>query len=107
MLIITTLFLIAVFLAAELYRFKRRITGLIRDIRFLDDDPTGLMGARIQVITPENGEITAFISSCQMCASPISIGAKVLLIPGPNGYVMKSPWTYRRSRGACPKGMAI
>jgi hypothetical protein len=107
MLTITTLFLVAVFLAAELYRFKGRITGLIQEIRYLDGDPTGLMGARIQVVTPENGEITAFISSCQMCASPISIGEKVLLIPGPNGYILKSSWTYSRPRGACPKGIAI
>ncbi len=103
---ITALFLFAVFVAAEFYRFKSRITGSIREIRFLDGDPTGLIGAYIQVRTLENGEITAFISGCQMCANPIAIGEQVLLVHGPNGFVMKSPWIYRRPRGACPKRTA-
>jgi hypothetical protein len=106
MLAITALFLIAVFLAAELYRFKSRITGFVRDIQFLDGDPTGFIGARIQVVTPENIEVTAFISGCQMCASPISVGDRVLLIHGPQGYIVKSFWIYTRPSGVCRKGVA-
>jgi hypothetical protein len=106
MLTITTLFLLGVFLAAEFYRFKHRITGSIREIRQLDGDPTGLMGARLQVITPEAGEITAFVSGCQMCVCRVEIGETVSLVPGPDGYVMKSPWISRRRHCACPKGVA-
>ena len=106
MLTVTTLFLFAVFIAAEFYRFKRRIKGSIRQIRPLDGDPTGLMGARLQVLTPEAGEVTAFVSGCQMCVCRIKIGETVTLIPGPNGYVMKSPWVSRRSQGGCPGGVA-
>ncbi len=106
MLAITTLFLVAVFVAAEFYRFRRQITGSIREIRPLDGDPTGLMGARLQVITSDAREVIAFVSGCQMCVSPVQIGAKVSLVPGPNGYVMKSPWISRQRHGACPKGGA-
>ena len=104
---ITTLFLAAVFIAAEFYRFRRRVTGSIREIHPMDGDPTGQMGARLRVITSEAGEVTAFASGCQMCASRIEIGEKVSLIPGPNGYVIKSDWTRGRRHGACPKGVAL
>jgi hypothetical protein len=100
MLTITTLFLAVVFIAAEFYRFNRRITGSIRKISSLDGDPTGLMGASIQVATSEAGEITAFVSSCQLCASPIKIGETVSLIPGANGYVVKSSLLHNKHRSA-------
>jgi hypothetical protein len=106
MLAITTLFLAVVFIGAELYRFRRRIKGSVREIRPIEGDPTGLMGACLQVITSEAGEVTAFISGCQMCASRIEIGETVSLIPGPNGYILKSPWIPGRRHGACPKGVA-
>ena len=106
MLTITTLFLFAVFLAAEFYRFHHRITGSIREIRPLDGDPTGLAGARLQVLTSEAGEVTAFVSGCQMCVCRLSIGETVSLVPGPNGYVMRSSWIPGRRHGICPKGMA-
>jgi len=105
MLAFTTVFLVAVFIAAEFYRFKHRITGSIREIRPLDGDPTGLIGARIRVATPEAGEVTALVSGCQMCVCRLEIGETVSLVPGPNGYVMKSPWIPRRSHGICQKGM--
>jgi hypothetical protein len=107
MLEITTLFLAVVFIAAEFYRFNRRITGSVRKISSLDGDPTGLMGANIQVATSEAGEITAFVSSCQWCASPIKIGETIMLIPGANGYVVKSPWIARRRHSAqCRAGIS-
>jgi hypothetical protein len=106
MLAITTLFLVFVFISAEFYRFRRRITGLVRDIRPLDGDPTGLMGARLQVITSDDREVTAFVSGCQMCVFPVEIGATISLVPGPNGYIMKSPWISMQRHGACPKGVA-
>jgi hypothetical protein len=106
MLTITTLFLVAVFIAAEFYRFKRRVTGSIREIRPMDGDPTGLMGARLQVVTSDFGEVTALVSGCQMCVSRLEIGDTVSLVPGPNGYIMKSTWISRQRHGACPKGVA-
>ena len=106
MLALTTLFLVIVFIAAEFYRFSRRTTGWIRDIRPLDGDPTGLMGVRLQVVTSKSEEITAFVSGCQMCVSPIEIGEVVSLVPGPNGYFVKSPWISRRRHGVCPKEVA-
>ncbi len=104
MLAITTLFLAAVFVAAELYRFRRRITGSVREIRPLEGDPTGLMGARLQVVTADAREITALVSGCQMCVCRVSVGQMVALVPGPQGYVLKSPWIPGRRQGACPKG---
>ncbi len=106
MLAITTLFLVIVFLAAEFYRFRRRLAGSVREIRPLDEDPTGLMGARIQVMTSEFGEVSAFVSGCQMCVSPVEIGETVSLVPGPKGYVVRPSWISRRGQGNCPKGTA-
>jgi hypothetical protein len=106
MLTITAFFLFAVFFASEFYRLRRRITGAIREIRTLEGDPTGLMGAHLQVVTYEDVEITAFVSGCQMCASPVAIGDMVSLVPGPHGYIIKSPWIAKRRHGACPKGVA-
>jgi hypothetical protein len=106
MLTFTTVFLFAIFIGAEFYRFGRRITGWIREIRPLDGDPTGLMGVRLQIVTSKSVEITAFVSGCQMCVSPVEIGERVWLIPGPNGYFVKSPWISRRKHCACPKGVA-
>ncbi len=103
---VTTLFLLAVFIAAEFYRFSRRLTGSIREIRPLEGDPTGLTGARLHVVTPEAGEVTALVSGCQMCVSRLEIGDTVSLIPGPNGYILKSSWILRQRHGVCPKGVA-
>lgn len=102
---ITALFLFAVFIAAEFYRLKHRLTGFIREIRPLDGDPTGLAGARVRVETAGAGEVTAFASGCQMCACRFRIGETVSLIPGRNGYVIRSPWIPRRNHGVCAKGM--
>ena len=104
MLAITTLFLAIVFVAAEFYRFRRRIAGSVREIRRLDEDPTGLAGVRIQVVTAKAGEVSAFVSGCQMCISPVEIGEKVLLVPGPEGYVVKPSWISRHC--GCSKGVA-
>ena len=106
MLAITTLFLVAIFIAAEFYRFRRRISGLVREIRPLEGDVTGMMGARLRVVTADAQEVTAFISGCQMCVSRVEIGETVSLVPGPNGYVLKSPWISSRRRGACLKELA-
>ena len=106
MLAITTLFLVMVFIAAEFYRFRRRISGSVREIQTLDEDPTGLMGARIQVMTSEAGEVSAFVSGCQMCVSPIEIGETVLLVPSSRGYVIKPSWIPMRKHGDCPKKVA-
>jgi hypothetical protein len=107
MLTITTLFLFMIFVAAEFYRLKRRITGSIREICLLEGDPTGLAGARLHVVTPDNSEVTAFVSGCQMCVCRLQIGETVSLVPGPNGYIMKSRWIPGRRHGICPKGMAL
>jgi hypothetical protein len=101
---ITALFLFAVFIAAEFYRLKRRLTGSIREIRPLEGDPTGLAGARVRVETSGKGEVTAFASGCQICACRIQIGQTVSLIPGPNGYVIGFPWIPKR-RGGCARRM--
>jgi hypothetical protein len=107
MLAITTVFLLGVFVAAEFYRFRRRLTGSIREVRLLDGDPTGLAGARLQVVTPKNGEVTAIVSGCQMCVSRVAIGETVSLIPGPDGYIIKSAWTRGGHHRGCAKGVEL
>jgi hypothetical protein len=102
---LTAILLFAVYIAAEFYRFQKRVTGWIREIRPMPGDPSGLSGARLQVVTSKSGEITAFASGCQLCVFSLEIGKTVSLIPGPNGYIMKSPWISRRQRGICPRGM--
>ena len=110
MLAITTLFLAAVFLAAEFYRCRKRITGAIQAIAPLDGDCTGLLGARLQVKTSDAGEITAFVSGCQICLSRFEIGKSVSLVPGPDGYIVHTSWIPAKNCSpACPmpKTMAI
>jgi hypothetical protein len=105
----TTVFLVVVFAAAEFYRFRRRITGTILEILPMGGDSEGIAGACLQVETSEAGEVTAFISGCQMCISPVGIGEMVSLIPGPNGYVVKTPWISRRRQNApcCPGSAGV
>jgi hypothetical protein len=104
MLALTTVFLIAIFIAAEFYRFGQKITGWIREIRPIDGDPTGLAGACLRVRTSRGDEVTALISGCQMCISRIAVGKRVSLVPGPEGYLVKTAWTSGQSRHSCPKG---
>ncbi|HTY62037.1 MAG TPA: hypothetical protein VMG30_07235 [Acidobacteriota bacterium] len=106
MLTITTLFLFGIFIGAEFYRFRQRITGSVREIQPLEGDFTGLMGAHLKVTTP-TGEITAFVSGCQMCVHQIGIGQTVSLVPGPDGYVLQSPWVSRRGASACPRTLTL
>jgi hypothetical protein len=107
MLALTTAFLLVIFVAGEFYRFRRRLTGSIREICPMDGDPAGLMGVRLRVMTPKNGEVTAIVSGCQMCMSRFEIGEKVSLIPGPDGYIMRSSWTQGRRHPACAKGVEL
>jgi hypothetical protein len=105
MLEMTTVFLIIVFVAAEFYRYGNRITGMVRKVLPLDGDPTGLAGVRLRVETSEAGEVTALVSGCQMCLSPIKMGETVSLVPGPNGYIVKPPWiSAQRHDSHCCRG---
>lgn len=105
MLALTTVFLFAVFIGAEFYRFRRRLMGFVREIHPVAGDSAGLAGVRVRVALSGPNEITAVVSGCQMCFSPIRIGERVLLVPGPNGYVVKSPWFFRRKHHLCARRM--
>ncbi|MGB9617611.1 MAG: hypothetical protein ACP5M0_11550 [Desulfomonilaceae bacterium] len=99
---LTTLSLVAVFLAAELYRCFGSRRGVILDLK--SDERVAALNSATALIRLEDGnEIAAEIPPCTLCLGRLGIGEEVRVIRGARGYSVDLPWFLRsrRSRLAC------
>lgn len=92
----TILFLVAVFVAAEIYRALRSTRGTIIAL-----DNTGLGDLApvfaVKVRLEEGREIDANLNFCTACIGRLKIGDDVRVCASGNGYVADLPW-FRRKR---------
>jgi hypothetical protein len=88
----TTVFLVFVFIAAEVYRSVRGQRGVILSVE---------EGALAQILLPEvrvgvrlndGRDVSATLNGCTLCLGRLKIGDQVRVSPSRDGYVVDLPW---------------
>ncbi len=95
----TLLFLVGLFLAAEIYRIRRGTRGKI--VSMVD---TGLLGAvlpitKVRVELAPGESVIADLACCTACLGRLQVGDEVRVRNSKDGYVVELLWTGHRS---CP-----
>jgi hypothetical protein len=91
---VTMVFLIAVFVAAEVLRIKRGSRGIIVSMR------DGGLAAAVSVMSvkvrlKDGAEIEADLNPCTACMGRLKVGDEVRISPTRDGYVVDLPWIRR------------
>lgn len=95
----TLIFLIAVFLMAELYRTRRSVRGMVISID--ECGPQNFLGEiRTAIVRLSSGrDIEAKLTSCSACIGKIGIGSEVKVFKSSDGYMIDPIWF--RSKDKC------
>jgi hypothetical protein len=87
----TTIFLITVFLCAELYRLIRGKTGIV--VAFIEGLPgTAMLTNKVQVELAGGELVTAEMNACVACLGRVGIGTEVRVAESREGFVVHLPW---------------
>jgi hypothetical protein len=92
----TLIFLIALFVLAELYHMARGERGLIIDVH----EPAlahFLPAMQVTVELTEGREVVATLSGCTACLGRLQIGDEVLVRSSKDGYVVDLPWVRKHT----------
>jgi hypothetical protein len=93
----TILFLVIVFIAAEIYRSRRGLRGSILAV---NDAGLPLIAApvmSVQVRLRDGREVTASLTCCTACLGRVQIGDEVRVANTRDGWVVDLPWFRGRS----------
>lgn len=95
---VTIIFLILVFIAAELYRSVRAHRGVI--VSFQDQGPLSaiLPVQAVSVRLQDGHEVTAQLNGCTACLGRLKVGDEVRVSNCSDGYVVDLPWI---RKGTC------
>lgn len=91
----TFLFLVAAFVAAEIYRMKRGLRGIIIAAH---DEGFGhllLPVMTVKVKLQGGDEIDARLNCCTACLGRLQVGDEVRVVDSRDGYVIDLPWRRR------------
>ncbi len=93
---LTIIFLVAVFVAAEIWRILRGQRGVI--VSTVDDGlGFAFLGMGRVNVRLENGEqVAASVNCCTACLGRLDIGDQVRVTSSKEGYVVDLPWVRRR-----------
>jgi len=90
---LTTLLVLAVFIAAEVHRVLGSQKGIILRLLEAGDEGTSLdLAASAQVKLEDGKEITAKIQPCTMCLGRLGVGDEVRVMRSGRGYSVDLPW---------------
>ena len=89
----TVLFLVVVFIAAEVYRMRRAKTGRIVGFEDQGVALVALPMMKVQVRLDDGATVQAHLSSCTACLGRLQIGDAVRVSPTRDGWVVDLPWT--------------
>ena len=93
----TAIFLVAIFIAAEVYRMTRGVRGVISSVKDIGIDPILLPVTPVNVRLENGAEITANVNCCTACLGHLKIGDQVRVCRSKEGYVVDLPWVRNRS----------
>ncbi len=88
----TVLFLVVVFVAAEVYRMRRAKTGRIVDFEDQGVALVALPMMKVQVRLDDGAIVQAHLNSCTACLGRLQIGDAVRVSPSRDGWVVDLPW---------------
>lgn len=94
---VTVIFLVVVFIAAEVYRMTRGERGVISSVRDVGIDPILLPVTPVNVRLENGAEITANVNCCTACLGRLKIGDQVRVCRSKEGYVVDLPWIQNRT----------
>ena len=97
----TVLFLVAVFLMAEIYRMKRQRRGLIVGLHDTGMSLIVLPEVTVQVRLDDGTEVPAKLNCCTACLGRLTVGDEVRVSDTRDGWVVNLPWL---RTGACSAG---
>jgi hypothetical protein len=90
----TLVFLIALFVAAEVFRIIRGSRGVIVSVQ--DEGLAAAMSVMsVRVKLKDGAEINADLNSCTACMGRLKVGDEVRVSPTREGYVVDLPWIRR------------
>ncbi len=102
----TLVFLIVVFVAAEIHRSLRSRRGVI--VGFEDSDlgflVSPLLTARVRL--NDGSEVMASVNSCTACLGRLAVGTQVRVYNSSDGYVVDTPWLEQKLPGSCGSSRA-
>lgn len=97
---VTLLFLVCVFVGAEIFRARRGLRGVITAADECCIGPAVLPIMTVRVMLERGDEVTAKLNCCTSCLGRLTIGDEVRVADSRDGYVIDLPWL-RRRRSRC------
>lgn len=97
---VTVVFVIGVFVAAEIYRAKRGLKGVIVAVDSSSLGPVALPVMTVRVRLESGDEVTAGLNCCTACLGRLQVGDWVRVADSRDGYVIDLPWFRGRKCGA-------
>ena len=88
----TLLFLVAVFVVAEVFRANRGIRGVILSMNDVGSDLLTLPSTTATVKLQDGNEINAALDCCTVCIGQLKVGDEVRVTDSRSGYVIDLPW---------------
>jgi hypothetical protein len=93
----TILFLVIVFVTAELYRMRRGHRGLIVSVVETGVPLEALPALSVHVRLDDGREVTASLMSCTACLGRVQVGDEVRVSDTRDGWVVDLPWLRSRA----------
>jgi hypothetical protein len=100
---LTFLILVGFFVAAEVYRFRRGMSGEIVGLEPSTLGPVVLPVQPVRVRLDAGDEVTATMNCCVACLGRLQVGDRVRVTKSREGFVVDLPWTRGKScrSGTC------
>ncbi len=93
---VTLLFLVCVFVGAEIFRARRGLRGVIVSADDCCIGPMALPVMAVRVRLERGDEVTAKMNCCTACLGRLNVGDEVRVSDSRDGYVIDLPWFQRK-----------
>ncbi len=92
----TLIFLILIFVAAEIHRARRGVRGVIASVKDTGIDPMFLPVTPVNVRLENGSEVIAQVNCCTACLGRLKIGDHVRVSRSKEGYTVDLPWIRKK-----------
>lgn len=89
---LTLLFLVALFVAAEVYRMRSGRRGVLLAADDPIDSPAPLPVTHVRVMLDDNSEVAASLNCCTACIGRLNVGDEVRVAETKDGWVVDLAW---------------
>ncbi len=92
----TLLFLIVLFVCAEVYRLSRGMSGKIVSMVDMGLPALALPVMRVEVLLSRGDRVVADVACCTACLGRLQVGDQVRVRHSKDGYVVELGWTQQK-----------